>query len=179
MQPVQAFLYLFDTIIQLFALLILLRILLQLVRADYYNTLVQIIVRFTDPVLKPLRKLIPSIGRMDMAGVVCFVALQALALVLRLVANQAELPWQAIIYLAVQRSVQTVLMTYMVLIIANVLISLFGQRARHPIIPLIYQLTEPVLGRIRKVIPPIAGLDLSPLVAIIGIQFLMILIGWR
>ncbi len=179
MQPVQALLYLTDTVIQIFSLLILLRVLLQLIRADYYNALVQIIVRFTDPVLKPARKLIPSIGRLDMAGVVCFIGLQALALLLRLVANQAELPWGAILFLAIQRSIQTLLMTYLILIIANVLISLFGQRARHPIIPLIYQLTEPVLGRIRRVIPAIAGLDLSPLVAIIGIQFLMILIGWR
>lgn len=179
MQPVQAFLYLADTIIQLFSLTLLLRILLQLIKADYFNTLVQVIVRITDPVLKPARKVIPPIGRLDMAGVVCFVALQVLALTLRFLANGAELEWGLLLYLAVMRSIQTVLMMYLVFIIANVLISWFGQNARHPIIPLIYQLTEPVLRPIRRVLPSLAGLDLSPLVAIIGIQFLMILIGWR
>lgn len=179
MQTVQAFLYLADTIIQLFSLTLLLRILLQLVKADYFNTLVQIIVRITDPVLKPARKIIPSIRRLDMAGVVCFVALQLLALVLRFWANEAELQWGVLFYLAIQRSIQTVLMMYLVLIIVNVLISWFGQNARHPIIPLVYQLTEPVLRPIRQILPSLAGMDLSPLVAIIGIQFLMVLIGWR
>ncbi len=179
MQPVQAFLYLTDTVIQLFSLTLLLRIILQLIKADYFNTLVQIIVRITDPVLKPARKVIPSIGRLDMAGVVCFVALQMLALTLRFLANDAALNWGLLLYLAVLRSIQTVLMMYLVLIIVNVLISWLGQNVRHPIIPLIYQLTEPVLRPIRRVLPNLAGLDLSPLVAIIGIQFLMILIGWR
>lgn len=179
MQPVQAFLYLADTLIQLFSLVLLLRILLQLVRADYYNQLVQVIVRVTDPVLKPARRIIPSIGRLDMAGVVCFVALQMLALALRLLANQGSWSWLTLLFHAIQRSIQTLLMLYLVLIIVNVLISWFGQNARHPIIPLIYQLTEPVLRPIRRVLPNLAGLDLSPLVAIIGIQFLMVLIGWR
>ncbi len=177
MQPIAAFLYLADTIIQIFSLLLLLRVLLQLVRADYYNTLVQIIVQITDPVLKPARKLIPSVGRVDMAGVVCFFSLQLLALLLRYLANDAPIHWGNLLFHALQRSIQSVLITYLVLIIANVLISWFGQRARHPIIPLIYQLTEPLLGRIRKVLPGFGGLDLSPLVAIIGINFLMILIG--
>lgn len=179
MQPIQALLYLADTLIQLFSLVLLLRVLLQLVRADYYNQLVQIIVKVTDPVIKPIRRVIPSLGRLDMAGVVCFVALQMVALILRLWANQANIEWGVLLSHAIQRSVQTLLMTYLILIIANVLISWLGQNARHPIIPLIYQLTEPVLRPIRRVLPSLGGLDFSPLAAIIGIQFLMVLIGWR
>ena len=59
-----------------------------------------------------------------------------------------------------------------------VILSWVGGRVRHPIIPLIYQLTEPVLRPFRKVIPSIAGIDLSPLFALIAIRFLLLLLGW-
>ncbi|MEM1080002.1 MAG: YggT family protein, partial [Pseudomonadota bacterium] len=65
------------------------------------------------------------------------------------------------------------------LILIEVILSWVGGALRHPIIPLIYQLTQPVLAPIRRLIPPIGGIDLSPLFAIIGIQFFMILIGLR
>jgi YggT family protein len=70
------------------------------------------------------------------------------------------------------------LMTYFFLIIASVILSWVGGQMRHPVIPLVYQLTEPVLRPFRKVIPPIGGLDLSPLFALIAIRFLLLLIGW-
>ena len=72
----------------------------------------------------------------------------------------------------------TLLMTYFFLIIAAVILSWVGAQMRHPVIPLVYQLTEPVLAPFRKFIPPIAGIDLSPLFALITIRFLLLLIGW-
>ena len=72
----------------------------------------------------------------------------------------------------------TVLMTYFFLIIGSVILSWVGARMRHPVVPLVYQLTEPVLRPFRKIIPPIAGIDLSPLFALITIRFLLLLIGW-
>ena len=69
------------------------------------------------------------------------------------------------------------LWTYFILIIAMVVLSWFGQSWRHPIIPLVYQLTGPVLRPIQRVIPPISGIDLAPLFALIIIRFLLLLIG--
>jgi YggT family protein len=69
-------------------------------------------------------------------------------------------------------------MTYFFLIIASVILSWVGARMRHPVVPLVYQMTEPVLLPFRKVIPSIAGIDLSPLFALIVIRFLLLLIGW-
>jgi len=65
----------------------------------------------------------------------------------------------------------------MVLIIVAVILSWVGQGFRHPIVPLVFQLTDPVLAPIRRVLPALGGFDLSPLVALIGIQFLLILLG--
>jgi YggT family protein len=72
----------------------------------------------------------------------------------------------------------TLLWTYFFLIIVMVILSWVGQRLRHPAIPLVYQLTEPVLAPIRKVIPAVAGFDLSPLFALIAIRFLLLLLGF-
>mgnify|MGYP001827188799 CR=1 FL=1 len=59
-----------------------------------------------------------------------------------------------------------------------VILSWVGGRVQHPLIPLLYQLTEPVLRPFRRVLPPIAGIDLSPLFALIAIRFLLLLLGW-
>jgi YggT family protein len=69
-------------------------------------------------------------------------------------------------------------MTYFFLIIAAVLVSWLGQGLRHPFVPLLQQLTEPVLRPFRRFVPPIAGIDLSPLFALIAIRFLILLLGW-
>ena len=67
---------------------------------------------------------------------------------------------------------------YFFLILAVVILSWLGGRVQHPIVPLTYQLTEPVLRPFRKLIPPIGGIDLSPLFAIIAIRFLILLLGY-
>ena len=66
----------------------------------------------------------------------------------------------------------------LILIIASVILSWVSARMQHPVVPLVYKLTEPVLAPFRKFIPPIAGIDLSPLFALIAIRFLLLLIGW-
>jgi YggT family protein len=86
--------------------------------------------------------------------------------------------FQQIVAFSAIKLVMTLLMTYFFLIIVAVIISWLGQRMQHPAIPLVYQLTEPVLRPFRKVIPPIAGIDLSPLFALIAIRFLILLLGW-
>jgi len=184
-----AFAYLVDTLIGLYAIAVLLRLLLQWVRADYYNPICQIIARITDPPILPLRRLLPSIGRFDVAAAVLLVLLEMLALYLQLLITGQGSGVQrmttacqgaglaALVVVALKGVVRMVLTTYLVLIIGSVLISWLGQGARHPVIPLIYQLTEPVLAPIRRILPPLGGLDLSPLVALIGIQFLIVLLG--
>ena len=64
------------------------------------------------------------------------------------------------------------------LIIAAIILSWVGARWRHPIVPLVFQLTEPLLRPFRRIIPPIAGVDLSPLLALITLRFLVLLLGW-
>jgi YggT family protein len=174
-----AFAFLIETLFSLYIAALMLRTLLEAVGADYYNPVCQVLLRVTEPLVGPLGKVIPRLGRLNTAALVALLVLQTIAVIIvAAVSGWSVDPLQAVI-VAVFRLIRMLLVMYLVLIIAEVILSWVGGGMRHPIIPLIYQLTRPVLEPIRRVVPTIAGLDLSPLVAIIGIQFLMILIGVR
>ncbi len=174
-----AFAFLIETLFSLYLAALMLRVLLEAVGADYYNPVCQILLKVTEPLVAPLSKLIPRLGRFNTAAVVALIAIQTISvIVVSAVSGYSLDPLQAFV-ISLFRLVRMLLVMYMVLIIAEVILSWVGGAMRHPIIPLIYQLTRPVLAPIRRVLPSIAGLDLSPLIAIIGIQFLMILIGVR
>lgn len=174
----QAFAYLIGTLIDLYVAAILLRFLLQWVRADFYNPMCQFLVKVTNPVVVPFRRIVPAIGPVDTASIIVMLLLQAIGVFLITALGAAVMsPAQVLVYSCI-KMLMMVLLMYTVLIIVAVILSWFGGRARHPIVPLIFQLTEPVLRPFRKIIPPIAGVDLSPLFALIAIRFLMLLLGW-
>jgi YggT family protein len=157
---------------------VLLRLLLQWVRADFYNPLSQFLVKLTNPAIVPLRRVIPSIGRLDTASVVLMLVLEVFSVWLASQLNTQIMSWAQIISFSITKLCMTLLMTYFFLIIASVIMSWVGQGLRHPFVPLLYQLTEPILRPFRRIIPPIAGIDLSPLFALITIRFLILLLGW-
>ena len=173
-----AFSYLIGTLLDLYITAVLFRMLLQWVRADFYNPVCQFLVKVTDPAIVPLRRLIPSIKRLDTASVVLVLALEFFSVWVASRIGSSPLEFEQIVLFSIKKLAATLLMTYFFLIIAAVIISWVGARMRHPVVPLVYQLTEPVLAPFRKVIPPIAGIDLSPLFALIAIRFLLILIQW-
>ena len=175
---VNALSYLIGTLIDLYVAAVLLRLLLQMVRADFYNPLCQFLMKVTNPVLLPMRRVIPSIGRLDTASVILMLVLEILGVWIISRIGSTAMNLQQIVAFSAIKLIMTLLMTYFFLIIASVILSWVGQRMRHPIIPLVYQLTEPVLKPFRKFIPPIAGIDLSPLIALIAIRFLILLLGW-
>lgn len=170
--------YLVGTLLDLYITAVMLRLLLQWVRADFYNPVCQFLVKVTNPLLVPLRRVVPAFGRLDTAAVILMLALEFFSvwIISRLGSNPLG-PAQILVFSAT-KLVATLLMTYFFLIIAAVILSWVGAQLRHPVIPLVYQLTEPLLRPIRRVIPPIAGFDLSPIFALIAIRFLLLLLGW-
>lgn len=175
--PANAFSFLIETVIHLYLVVVLLRVLLEAVRADFYNPIVQLLVRLTDPLVRPLGKLIPNAGRLNLSAVVLLYVIQLVGLFILMGISGRSPDPLLLAALAVMRLVRMVLVLYMILILVEVILSWVGHGVRHPIVPLVYQLTEPVLAPIRRMLPSLGGLDLSPLVAIIGIQFLIILLG--
>ena len=170
-------LFLISTISSLYITVVMLRFLFQLVRAEFYNPLSQFIVKVTNPLLVPLRRLIPGILGIDIASVVLALLLQILAIeAIYLVENGRFSPFTAEIFILASRLVILVVLNiYFWALLVMVILSWVAPNSNHPVTSLINSLLYPLLNRIQKVIPPMSGLDFSPMVAMILIYCLKIL----
>jgi YggT family protein len=157
--------------------LIVLRVLLQWVRANFYNPICQFLYKATNPVLMPLRKIVPSWRNIDIAGIALAWLVTALKLVLLYATLGESLGVLGLAVLALADLIDFVLLLYIVLILARVVISFVGADSYHPIVPLVMQLTEPVLKPIRRVLPAVSGIDFSPMVALLAITLARVLIA--
>lgn len=157
--------------------LIVLRVLLQWVRANFYNPICQFLYKVTNPVLMPLRKIIPAWRNLDIAGIALAWVVTVIKLVLLAATLGQTLGLAGLPVLAVADLVDFVLLLYFVLVLARVVISLVNADSYHPIVPLVIQLTEPVLKPIRRRMPNIAGLDFSPMVLLLVIMLARVLIA--
>ncbi|HET6912848.1 MAG TPA: YggT family protein [Rhodanobacteraceae bacterium] len=162
----------FGVIVVLFVL----RMLAEAVRADFYNPLSQFLYRSTNPVLMPLRRIIPNFRRINIAALlIAWLAefLKNLALY-ALIGFRGAIPGVMLLGLADLLDFFAVL--YLVMIFVWALLSFVSLDARHPLIPLLGRLVEPVLRPLRKILPAPGGLDLSPALAILIILLLRLLI---
>ena len=152
---------------------VLMRLLLQLVRADFRNPICQAIVRLTNPLVIPLRRILPPIRKLDTATVV---AVTIIAFVLVAVGFAFEnFPVDGLIW--IQQVVLTVayaiMWIYFWAIIVYALLSLVAPGGYSPLQSVLASLCEPVLGPFRRIIPGVAGIDLSPLWACLAIQVIL------
>lgn len=168
--------FLVQTILGLYILAVLLRFLLQLVRADFYNPLVQVLVKITNPPLIPLRRVIPGFGGIDVAGVVLLLGLQLLELVLVGLILDVSFSLPGLLIMSIAELLVLVLNVFLVAIIIQVILSWVNPGTYSPFTALLDHLTEPVLGPARRILPPIGGLDLSPILVLVGIQLLKMLL---
>lgn len=168
-------LLLINTFVGLYVLLILLRFLLQLVRADFYNPVSQFIVKATNPPLIPLRKLIPGVGGIDVASLILAWLIQGIGMgvIYLMLSGGIPAPHYLAIW-AVLAVVQTILNIYFFAIIIIVILSWVAPQSYNPAVMLLHQLTEPLLSKIRKVMPDMGMLDLSPIIAFLLIQVIEI-----
>jgi YggT family protein len=169
--------FIVDTLMRLLLLVFLLRVLLQLARADFRNQISQAVVRLTNPLVLPLRRILPPIGKIDTASIVA-VLVVACAFVAIRYGLRGGMPANAFVWLheVVLEIARTTLWTYFYAIFIYVLLSMIAPGGYSPMQSLLSALCEPVLRPFRRFIPPIAGLDLSPLWAGIAIQALLILL---
>lgn len=169
-----ALFFLVKTITQLYLLTYLIRFVMQWVRADFYNPLSQFIVRVTNPLVVPARRLVPSAGGIDVATLAVMLALEAVFtwLLMTFVGLGAS-PATFVLYV-ILRLVALTIMLYTVVIIVYAVLSFIGPGHATPLSLLLAQLVEPVLRPFRRVIPPVGGLDLSPLVVLILLQAVVI-----
>lgn len=172
----QALLFVLDTLLSLLVIAFLLRVLLPLVRADFRNPIGQAVMRITDPLVLPLRRVLPPAGRVDLASVVALLLVQlAGTAILRLVAGFGLGP-AAIVAQGLLALLRTVLDFYFFAILIYALLSWVAPGTYSPASQFLGRICEPVLAPLRRIIPPLGGLDLSALFAMIALQALKILL---
>lgn len=173
-----ALIFIIETLLSLVLFIVLARLLLQLTRADFRNPICQAVVRLTNPLILPLRRILPPIGKIDTASVVAVilvaVAEVAIIFAIRGITFVGPIFWLQSAGLEIAR---TLLWTYFYAIILYALLSMVAPGGYSPLQSVLATVCEPVLRPFRRVIPPVAGIDLSPLWACILIQAILILIG--
>lgn len=171
----EIFVYLIQTALTLYMMAMLLRFLLQLVRADFYNPICQFLVKITNPLVIPLRRLIPGIGGIDVASLLLTLILQALAIVAVMALYGLGLPnvglllaWSALGVIGLLVNI------YFFALLATIILSWVAPGSNNPAVYLLYQITEPVMAPFRKVLPAMGGMDFSPILVFILINVVQI-----
>ncbi len=167
--------FLIQVIFGAYILVVMLRFLLQLVKADFYNPISQFIVKVTSPVLVYLRRIIPGLGGIDIASIVLMWVLKAVELTLTLTLVGLPASYMVIAW-AVPELVRLAFNVFIFSILIQVIMSWVNPGAYNPATALIGYLTEPILRPARRIIPPIGGLDLSPMIAMIGLYLVQMLL---
>ena len=170
----EAFVYILQTLGSLYLLIVLLRFILQLVRADFYNPLCQFIVKATQPLLMPLRRIIPGFGGVDLASLALALILQfVLMLVVLLVLGAnvgALLPYVLIWSIIALTSL--FLKVFFFALIVSVILSWVAPGSYNPGAQLINQICEPFLAPFRRLLPNLGGLDISPIFAFLALNLI-------
>ncbi len=167
--------FLINAVFGLYIYAVLLRFLFQLVRADFYNPLCQAIVTVTNPILRPLRRYIPALRGIDSASVVLLLGLQLVnTLLVVLVVGVSPNP-VAVLVIAVAELFSKTVWTFMGAIFIQVIMSWVSPGAYNPVAAVLASLTAPLTRPARNLLPPLGGLDLSPMLVIIALQLLLML----
>ena len=170
----EALIYIVQTLGSLYLLIVLLRFILQLVRADFYNPLSQFTVKATQPLLKPLRRIIPGFGGLDLASLALAILVQLVLMVLVILiagANPAAVGLQLLVW-AIIAVTSLFLKIFFFAMIISVILSWVAPGSHNPGAQLVNQICEPLLAPFRRLLPNLGGLDISPIFAFIALNLL-------
>ena len=167
--------FLTETLFGLYMMVILLRIWLQLARADFYNPFSQFVVKATNPLLVPLRRIIPGFAGLDVAAIILVIIVGMLKILALLLITSSPIQLLTLSIGSLMTVAKEVFSLLFWVLVIRALMSWFSQ-GHNPMEQVLSQLTEPMLRPIRKVVPPMGGLDLSLLLLLVGLQFINYLI---
>jgi len=153
------------------------RVLLQLARANFYNPICQFLYKLTNPLLIPLHRLLPNWRNLDLAGVLVAWLLCALESVLLLALAGRAPGLVGLALLALGELVDFVLVFVFAVVLVRAILSFFSVDRANPVVPLLYQLSEPVLRPVRKRLPALGGIDFSPAIAGLALMLARVLVA--
>jgi YggT family protein len=163
----QALYFIIKTLAQLYLLLLLLRFWLPILRADFRNPIAQGILRITSPLIIPLRRIVPPIGRLDTSTIMVAYILEFLLVLVLLAIRGLTVSTLPIAITALLELAILSLNLFFFVILLKVILSWVAPQNYNPMTVLLNTMAEPVLRPFRRIIPPIGGFDISPIFAII------------
>lgn len=169
--------FLIDVLFGLYIFAVMLRFVLQIVRADFYNPLSQAIVTVTNPLLRPLRRYVPSVSNLDTASILLMLALQLISsyLVVLLLGHAPGLP--GLLLVAVAELISKAIYLFIFAIFVRIVLSWVAPHTYNPVIGVIDAISAPLLRPAQRLLPPFGGtIDLSPMLVIIGLYLGLMLI---
>jgi YggT family protein len=171
--------FLIDTLFSLYIALFMVRLLLGMSRADFYNPISQFVVIATNPVLKFFRRFVPPVGKIDTAAIVAMLLLKMLHLALLVMLKGHSFSFIALLWASIIQLLTLLIYVYIFALIIQAVMSWVnpqGQSAGNPMWSIVNSITRPIVAPISRLIPPIGMIDLSPLIAILGLNVLLIVL---
>lgn len=170
--------FLIHTIFSLYIGAVLLRMILSATRADFYNPISQFLVTITNPVLVPLRRILPSIGKIDTASWVLAFALKAVEIIILLSIKGASVQPTNLIVVTILEVIAALITIFLYAIVIRAILSWFGgaYQQQNPMLSILNSITEPILRPVRKLIPPVGMFDLSAFIVILGLYSILIVL---
>lgn len=172
-----ALVFLINVVLGLYIMVVILRLLLQKLGASYHNPIAQAIIKMTQPLVKPLQRVVPGYKGFDLGIVLLLLLLELVKIVILLAVAQQTFPdvggW---LLWGIADAVNDTLDVYFYLIIIGAILSWVPSMHHHPLMDVVRLITDPILGVFRRILPVLGGFDLSPLVAIVVIKLVQILL---
>lgn len=168
--------FLIDTVIGLYMLAVILRFLLQWVRADFYNPISQFLVTVTNPPLVFLRRFIPGFFGVDLASIILLIVLAMIKIYLIYAISGLTPHVSGVLVLAVGEMIQLGVYVFIFTMLIRIVLSWIQPGGYNPVLVLINQLTEPLMAPARRIIPPFGGLDISPILVFIFLYLTLMLV---
>lgn len=172
-----AFEFLIDASLDIAISLFLFRFLLQLVQVDFYNPLTQFMVKFTKPILKPLGKVLPTIKGWNMAALAVMLLLEAIKIAINIEVEDGFMPDLVGLFIwSVGDLLYYFLHVLLIAILGIAILSWVKPTGGNALMEILYKLTMPLMKPVRKIVPPIGGVDISPIPVLIALKFFSILL---
>ncbi len=172
----QAFAYIIEALAGLYIFVLLLRFWLPLLYADFSNPIAQVILRISSPVVIPIRRVVPPIGRIDTATILAAYLVQFGAVFVTMSILGMPTSFALFALLALTKLISLTINLFAYAILIRIVLSWLSTSPSNPAIQLVHTLTEPVLRPFRQWIPPVGGFDISPIFAMIALFALNILV---
>ena len=162
--------------LELYAIILLSRFILAYEQANYFNPIIRLIIRLTQPLVAPLRRIIPNYRRIEFSTFVWVLIIELIKVTLLSALTIGVLPILLLIQVALVDAVKSLLKIFFYAILLQAIVSWF-QPGETPATQILRQLSAPVLRPLQRIIPPLGGFDITPIPALLILQLLIILIS--